>query len=102
MSDLANKIEHYFNKRGLKWPTTEKALMFSETEMAEVYEHLLAEEGGWTRNNPENKPEYDNQEFAKELGDVIMMVMVAGMVRGLDPIDALVQKMENKLAKLES
>lgn len=102
MSDLANKIEYYFNKRDLKWPNTEKALMFSETEMSEVYELLLAEEGDWVRNNPEDKPEYNNEEFAKELGDVIMMVMVAGMVRGLDPIDALIQKMENKLAKLES
>jgi len=96
MSCLARAIDAYYRCRGLKWPTTEQALMFAQTELGEVYELLLARESGWVRNNPDDKPEYSDQALAEELGDTVMMLIVAGLAAGVDPIEALLDKMEEK------
>lgn len=99
-ADLADFILHYYEKRGLKLPNFDAAMKFVHTELGEVYELDLAREGGWVRNNPESKPKFSKEALAKELGDVIMMVMVAGIVEGVDPLKALVEKMEAKLKKI--
>jgi NTP pyrophosphatase (non-canonical NTP hydrolase) len=97
MVQLAELIQTYYTHRGLKWPNVDKALQFLETEKAEVYELLLARDGGWKRNNPGNKPAFNRERLAEELGDCIMMAMVAGIVEGVDPVEALVNKIHRKL-----
>jgi|WetSurMetagenome_2_1015567.scaffolds.fasta_scaffold21971_7 NTP pyrophosphatase (non-canonical NTP hydrolase) len=94
---LFEEILQYYKGRQLKLPDAWESLAFATTELGEVYELLLARKGGWTRNNPENKPTFSREALAEELGDVIMMVMVAGISEGVDPIDALESKIERKL-----
>lgn len=97
MNDVTYKIIQYYAKRGLKVPDVWHALAFADTEKAEALEVLLAKEGGWIRNNPDSKPGWDKDHFAEELGDVIMMVIVAGLAEGVDPVEALLNKMNRKL-----
>jgi NTP pyrophosphatase (non-canonical NTP hydrolase) len=97
MTELVELIKKYYDKRGLKWPTFSDALKFVHTELAEVYELDLARVGGFVRNNPETKPKFNKEDLAEELGDAIMMLLVAGIVEDVDPIAALIAKMKRKL-----
>lgn len=99
--NLSEIIKDYFEKRGLKWsPNSWQSLAFLQTELAEVYELLLDRESGYVRNNPQNKPQFDKDKLEEELGDVIMMTMVTGIIEGVDPLQGLLKKMERKLKAL--
>ena len=89
-------IRNYYKVRGLKWPTIEQAMMWMQTEVSEVYEIIFAREEGWIRNNPD-KHKYVAPTLAEELGDAIMMLIVAGIIEGVDPLLALRKKMERKI-----
>ncbi len=91
-------IAAYYNARGYQYPDTWEALGFVTTELGEVYEVLLAEKGGWIRNNPQDKPKYSPEALGEELGDVIMMAMVAGLARGVNPARSLTEKIHRKIA----
>ena len=91
-------ITDYYESRGLQWPADgDEALDWALTELAEAQELLLARKGGWVRNNPKDKAGYIPQRFAEELGDVIMMALVAGMVEGVEPLAALTSKIRRKI-----
>ncbi len=94
---LTEEIKEYYNKRQLKHPNIWQALGWVATELGEVYELLLAREGDWVRNNPDDKLPYAKELLAEELGDVIFMIIVAGIEEGIDPVEALVSKMHRKL-----
>lgn len=94
---LIKKIKEYYAKRNLTWPNFDNAMKFVMTEIAEVYELDLDRSGDWVRNNPENKPKFNKEELAEELGDAIFMLVVAGIAEGVDPIKAIYKKMERKL-----
>ena len=81
---MIDLIRNYYKVRGLKWPTVEQAMMWTQTELGEVYELLLARDGDWVRNHPWNKAMYSPGALAEELGDAIMMLIVAGIVEGVD------------------
>ena len=98
--ELVDLIKDYYDKRGLKWPDVWKAIAFSQTEVSEVYELLFSREGGFVRNHPENKPTFTKEMLAEELGDAILMLLVAGYTEGVDPIQSMVDKMKRKLEKL--
>lgn len=91
-------IKDYYEKRGLKWPSFSDALKWMQTEIAEVYELDLARTGGWVRNNPDDKEAFSSERLAEELGDAIMMLIVAGIVEGVDPLSALEKKIQKRLA----
>lgn len=93
---LAKLIEMYYKKRGLAVPSFDNAMKFVQTELGEVYELDLDRSGTWVRNNPQDKTKFDKEKLAKELGDCIMMLMVAGMAEDVDPLDALIKKMCEK------
>lgn len=95
MGVLSDIIKEYYAKRGLVWPNFDNAMKFVATEIGEVYEIDLSRDT-WVRNNPEDKPKFNKEDLAKELGDVLMMVMVAGIAEGVDPLDALLEKMYKK------
>lgn len=97
---LGQLIERYYDARGLKRPSEWEALAWAITELGEAYEHLLAREGGWVRNSPESHPEvWDPSAFAEELGDAIMMLVMAGRVLGVDPLSALRRKLVTRIYK---
>ncbi len=90
-------IDEHHSQRGLQYPNEWEALAFANTELGEAYELLLAEAGGWVRNHPEAHEGWNEERFAEELGDVIMMVMMAGMAKGVNPLDALAKKLYRKI-----
>lgn len=98
--DLMEKIQHYFLARGLVMPSTDDALKWAITEFGEANEVLLRR-GTWIRNNPHKQTlEFSAQEFCEELGDMIMMLMIAGLTVGGDPIKELEAKMVRKLKEI--
>jgi len=99
--DLVQLIKEYYDKRGLKWPDFDDAMKFVLTEVGEVYELDLSRIGGWVRNNPQDKPDFDKERLSIELGDAIMMLMVAGIVEGVNPLESLVNKINRKLEALK-
>lgn len=99
--DLQKFITVYYDKRQLKWPNFDDAMKFVATEIGEVYEVDLSRTEGWVRNNPDGKPAFSKEKLASELGDVIMMVMVAGIAEGVDPLEALINKMLRKLEAIK-
>lgn len=101
MHYLVDLISTYYSKRNLKWPSVDEAMQWMETEVGEVYEILLARDGGWVRNNPSGKPAYSKEALAEELGDAVMMLIVAGIVEGVDVVDALEHKIYSKLQELK-
>jgi NTP pyrophosphatase (non-canonical NTP hydrolase) len=99
--ELIDLIETYYNCRSLKFPDAWQSLAWANTELAEVYELLLARDGGWVRNNPQDHGDFSKEKFSEELGDTIMMLMVAGYVEGVNPIQSLKDKINRKLEKLK-
>lgn len=97
MSKLTEEIQEYYEKRELLRPNVWESLGWATAELGEVYEVLLSWKQGWKRNNPEDHPMKTKKDLAEELGDVIFMLVVAGMVEGVDPIEALRAKMQRKL-----
>lgn len=96
--DIYELIARYYEHRHLIWPgNADTALDWALTEMAEAKELLLARQARWVRNHPQNEEPFSRERLAEELGDILMMVMVAGMVEGLDPIQALREKIERKM-----
>lgn len=96
---MIDLIREYYRKRQLKWPSVWEAMAWVNTEIAEVYELLLARVGGWTRNNPDKHTSWDREKFAEELGDCILMLLVAGYIEGVDPIEAMAEKIRIKLSE---
>ena len=95
---LEELILIYYEVRGLVKPNVWKALAFADTERGEAMEILLAKDNdGWVRNNPNSKPCWDPDDFAEELGDMIMMLIMAGLAEGVFPVSALLEKMQRKL-----
>lgn len=99
MDSLVSEILDYYEKRGLAYPNLQEALNWAHTEMGEVYEIIMSWEPKWIRNNPEDHPAQSKESLAYELGDVIMMLIMAGLAEGVDPINALKNKMKRKLEK---
>jgi NTP pyrophosphatase (non-canonical NTP hydrolase) len=91
------EIIEYADKREYKKPDLWEAMAWVCSEIGEVYEVMLSK-GGWVRNNPQDHPEKGDQELAEELGDVIFMIMLAGYSRGVNPLEAMKNKMTRKLA----
>lgn len=96
---LVDEIKYYFKKRGLVHPDIWSALGWAQTELGEVYEVLLSR-GNWVRNNPQDHPVKTDNDLAEELGDVIFMLIIAGIEVGVDPIQAMRDKMKRKLKEL--
>jgi hypothetical protein len=96
---IGGYIKDYYEARGLKWPSFDNAMKWAITEIAEVYELDLARESGWVRNNPEKHEGFTKERLAEELGDVIFMLLVAGITEDVDPLRAMLSKMDRKWPK---
>ena len=97
MTDLLSLIKEYYDYRKYEWPDFSNAMKFVATEIGEVYELDLARQGNWVRNNPQAKPKFNKEDLAKELGDCIMMLLVAGIAEGVNPLEALENKIKSKM-----
>jgi NTP pyrophosphatase (non-canonical NTP hydrolase) len=97
--ELLDIILDYYDKRKLILPDFDDAMKFVATEIGEVYEVDLSRKE-WVRNHPENKPQFSKEKLSEELGDCILMLMVAGYSEGVNPIQSLKDKINRKLEKL--
>lgn len=95
---LADVLSDYYETRRLRYPRFSDAIKFAITEIGEACEVDLARYD-WVRNNPATKRVYSPADLAEELGDAIMMLQVAGMSEGGDPLRSLLIKMSNKVGK---
>ena len=93
---LKEILEHYYMKTGRVWPNLDDAIHFADTEKGEALEIHLARKTQYVRNHPEDKPTWSPERFEEELGDWLMMVQVAGMVEGVDPLRGLLKKLRRK------
>ena len=92
---IGDLIREHYAQTGKHWPTPEEALLWCNTEIGEAADLLLMKDPGkWVRNNP-HKEQYTDERFCEELGDAIMMLIVAGLVTGSDnPLRTMVAKLE--------
>ena len=94
--EVEKAVQYHFKVTNKVKPSPWTGLLFTLTELAEAAEEVLKKLGPWNRNNPERHGEYDNMKLAEELGDVIMMALISGYVIDVDPLRALLEKMERK------
>lgn len=100
---LQDIIDRWFQIRGMKIPTVEQAVFWTDTELAEVKELLLAKDGDWVRNNPDKHPPYTGIGLSMELGDAIVMIMMVAKVAGVpNPIETATNKMRRKVEDLSN
>jgi len=91
------KFEYLMRKK--KWPDAKNGLLWTTTEVAEAIELLMQRDGDWTRNNPENKKEFTKARLERELGDIIWMALVVGIVEDVNPISGMISKALEKIDK---
>ena len=91
---LAFDVYSHFDARKRVLPTTQDALLFIATELAEASELDLARRP-YLRNHA--KEPYTPERYAEELGDIIYMAIIAGRVEGVDAIGAMLAKMQRQL-----
>jgi NTP pyrophosphatase (non-canonical NTP hydrolase) len=99
-TELMMEIIEYCKKRNYLLPDVWEGMAWVSTEIGEVYEVLLSTKP-WVRNNPDSKPKFSREHLAEELGDVIFMIMLTGHAAGVNPLDAMQEKMTNKLKLVE-
>lgn len=94
ISSLSIVVQRYFEFRKYRIPNRDQAFKFLTSELGELADELVQAEGGWVRNNPEDK----GKGVSQEAGDVLMMLLAFSMVEDtwFDLIDAMFAKMASK------
>jgi NTP pyrophosphatase (non-canonical NTP hydrolase) len=93
MSPLTEAVMRYFEFRGYKVPDATQAMLFLTSETGELADEVVQKTSEeWVRNHPENK----GKGIAPEAGDVIMMTCAVCSAVGVDPIEAMFEKMTAK------
>ncbi len=85
--DLMGLVNRYFKFRGYKMPDEHQAMLFLVSEVGELADALVHQDGGWTRNNEKERA------LRSEVGDVLMMLSAFCLSLGIDPIQAMGQMM---------
>jgi NTP pyrophosphatase (non-canonical NTP hydrolase) len=91
MSEIVDVIKQYYQFRGLEKPDEAQAFQFLVSEVGELADALVSSNGKWVRNNPDRE-----RNIADEAGDVLMMLCVTLMDRGIDPFEAMLAKFIRK------
>ena len=88
---ISEIVKAYYEYRGLTNPDANQAYLFLVSEIGELADALVANQAKWVRNNPERE-----RDIEAEIGDVLMMLTVFSMEMGIDPVEAMLKKMERK------
>lgn len=89
---MLDEVLRYYQARGLVMPSTDEAMLFLVSEIGELADALVTGRGAWVRNNPGRE-----RSIPDELADVMMMTLVLAHTLGVDPNQALREKMARKL-----
>jgi len=84
-------VEKYYVFRGLTQPDANQAFLFLVSEVGELSDALVADQANWVRNNPDRE-----RQIPAEVGDILMMLTVFAATQGIDPIQAMLEKMKSK------
>jgi len=95
---IASTIDFHFRGRGRVQPTVEDGLLWMVTEIGECFE-LWSAQKDYKRNNPDDKEAYSKERFGEELGDVVYMAIITGLVAGVNPLAAIFLKMKKQIEK---
>ena len=90
-TNLVDLVQQYYAFRGLTQPDANQAYLFLVSEIGELADALVADQAQWVRNNPDRE-----RHIPSEIGDVLMMLTVFAVTQGVDPVNALKEKMEKK------
>lgn len=90
-SDLIKIVKEYYTFRGLTEPDANQAYLFLVSEIGELADAFVANQAQWVRNNPDRE-----RDLESEIGDVLMMLTVFAAAHGIDPRDAMLNKMRRK------
>ena len=88
---LNDIVEEYYAYRGLTTPDANQAYLFLVSEIGEMADALVANQADWVRNNPDRE-----RSVEPEIGDVLMMLTVCAAQLGIDPVEAMLNKMKSK------
>ena len=93
MSDreLINIVDQYYQFRGLTKPDANQAFLFLVSEIGELSDAFVEEQAQWVRNKPDRE-----RDVKAEIGDVLMMLTVFAASQGIDPQEAMLNKMRSK------
>jgi len=89
-STLAEKVQAYYQFRGLVVPDATQALLFLVSEIGELSDAHVNYQSAWVRNNDRERLIPD------EIGDVQMMLIAYCIAQGLDPVGCMLDKMRKK------
>ena len=90
-ANLVEIVRQYYQYRGLTQPDANQAFLFLVSEVGELSDALVAGQAEWVRNNPGRE-----RDISAEIGDVLMMLTVFAATQGIDPLEAMLAKMEGK------
>jgi NTP pyrophosphatase (non-canonical NTP hydrolase) len=88
---LPDIVRQYYQFRGLTRPDANQAFLFLVSEIGELSDAFVEGQAQWVRNNPDRA-----RDVSDEIGDVLMMLTVFAATQGIDPVEALLRKMEKK------
>lgn len=88
---IRDLIIRYYQYRGLTMPNESQAFQFLVSEIGELADALVSSNGTWVRNNPDRE-----RNIGEESADVLMMLYVTLMERGIDPYEELLKKFKKK------
>ena len=88
---LLKIVKQYYEFRGLTQPDNNQAFLFLTSEVGELADAVVASQADWVRNNPDK-----NRSVSDEIGDVLMMLTVFANTMGIDPVEAMIEKMKRK------
>ena len=92
-SFLRMVVKSYFREReDLSIPSDIEALLFFHSEVGELTDAFADEMGDWGRNDNKKVRSIED-----EVGDVLMMLIVFCIQRGIDPVKAMIDKIKRKL-----
>lgn len=89
MKNLSDMVREYFKHRNYVVPDATQALHFLVSEVGELSDAHVHQQAEWVRNNPGRR-----REVGEEIGDVLMMLTAYAIAQGIDPVEALAEKMK--------
>jgi len=89
--NLPEIVKQYYEFRSLTQPDANQAYLFLASELGELADAFVADQAAWVRNNPGKE-----RSVSDEIGDVLMMLTVFAMTQGIDPTEAMLDKMRSK------
>ncbi len=89
--DLIDTVKRYYEFRGLTQPDAAQAFLFLVSEVGELADAFVEQQAQWVRNNPDRE-----RDVQAEIGDVLMMLTVFAATQGIDPFEAMKNKMRKK------